>query len=303
MTTGTVWHDTGGEWNPDTLTLRRAERTVRMAHKSGQSKGGNQHAEPAKERAISSTLPAIDASIQDLGEISRRAWDALEKANDPPYLFRHGCLPCRIERDDDGAPIIRILTPDRLRHELARRVRWYVSSKQNGVEIKKDAKPPMDVVKNMLATADIPLPILSRIVETPVFAPDGSIQTFVGYHPNTMTYYNAVDGFALPDIPKTPSTDHIRYAKEIILDDFLQDFKFVAEADRSHAVALLLLPFVRDMIVGPTPNHLIESPTPGSGKGLLADVVLRPALGRKIGTIAQARDGDEWRKRLTARLR
>ncbi|HST19788.1 MAG TPA: ATPase, partial [Blastocatellia bacterium] len=43
-----------------------------------------------------------------------------------------------------------------------------------------------------------------------------------------------------------------------------------------------------------------EAPIAGSGKGLLADVTLRPAVGRHMGVIAQARDGDEWRKRLTA---
>ncbi len=37
------------------------------------------------------------------------------------------------------------------------------------------------------------------------------------------------------------------------------------EADRAHALALLLLPYARDLIDGPTPNHLAESPEPGSG--------------------------------------
>ena len=43
-------------------------------------------------------------------------------------------------------------------------------------------------------------------------------------------------------------------------------------ADLANAVAAFILRFVRLLIEGPTPLHLIESPTPGSGKGLLADV-------------------------------
>jgi hypothetical protein len=81
------------------------------------------------------------------------------------------------------------------------------------------------------------------------------------------------------------------------------EFPFVDEPDRAHAVALLLLPFVRDMIPDPTPNHLIEAPCPGSGKGLLADVLMLPSLGRNVSLVAEARDDDEWRKRISAALR
>jgi hypothetical protein len=59
------------------------------------------------------------------------------------------------------------------------------------------------------------------------------------------------------------------------------------------------------MIEGPTPNHLIEAPVQGSGKSLLADVLLRPAIGLRLGFMAQIdrssfSHGEEWRKRLTA---
>ncbi len=56
------------------------------------------------------------------------------------------------------------------------------------------------------------------------------------------------------------------------------------------------------MIDGPTPLHLIEAPTPGSGKGLLAEVLLFPAVGHAVGVIPQTADDDEMRKQVTARL-
>jgi hypothetical protein len=95
----------------------------------------------------------------------------------------------------------------------------------------------------------------------------------------------------------------VEIARGLILDDLLGDFPFVEDADRAQAVGLLLLPFVRDLIDGATPNHLIEAPVPGSGKGLCADCLLLPAVGTNISLIAEARDDEEWRKRITAALR
>src|SRR5262245_62098027 len=121
-------------------------------------------------------LLSIDAGIKDLTRITKLAWAALERVNLPPYLFRHGGMPCRLESDDDGAPIIRILNKNRLRCEVALAARWFVR-RGGSTGAKEDAKPPMDVVENMLATPEPPLPILSRITEVPVFASDGTLQT------------------------------------------------------------------------------------------------------------------------------
>jgi len=67
-------------------------------------------------------------------------------------------------------------------------------------------------------------------------------------------------------------------------------------------VAFLLLPFVRELIDGSTPLHLIEKPTPGTGAGLLAEALTFPSAGRQISTMTEGRDEDEWRKRITAKL-
>ncbi len=63
------------------------------------------------------------------------------------------------------------------------------------------------------------------------------------------------------------------------------------------------MPFVRDLIYGPTPLHLIEKPSPGTGASLLADVLTFPAIGRTAPVMTEARNEDEWRKRITAKLR
>ena len=69
-------------------------------------------------------------------------------------------------------------------------------------------------------------------------------------------------------------------------------------------MCLLLEPFVRVLIDGSTPLYLVEAPTPATGKSLLVDAFTSPALGRRrAAKMAEARDPDEWRKRLTAKLR
>jgi putative DNA primase/helicase len=251
-------------------------------------------------RQHTSRLRPINAKSQDLETITRQAWSALEETNDPPRLFLHGGVPSRLSLDRDGRPRLEVLTVDRMRHELARSAYWFTEN-QEGQKV--DAKPPLDVVRDILATPNPPLPVLDRIVEVPTFGPDGTLQTEPGYYPASRCYHAPVGNIGFPPIPMKPSPVDVEMARTLMYDYMFSDFPFKSEADKAHAVALFLLPFARDLIDGPTPNHLIESPVPGTGKGLLADVALQPALGRNIAVIAQARDGDEWRKRLTAVFR
>jgi len=104
-------------------------------------------------------------------------------------------------------------------------------------------------------------------------------------------------------IPDRPTRADLEQAKDLILSQLLGDFPFTNEAERAHAVALILLPFIRGLIDGPTPLHLIEKPSPGTGASLLIDIVSYVTTGRPVTAMTEGRDEDEWRKRLTARLR
>ena len=130
------------------------------------------------------TKVQINAGDQDLERITDKAWSAIEQANQPPYLFRYGDVPCRVEHNDQQSVVVRQLTQDRLRYELVRVAKWQRRKDIGGGEWAWiPAKPPMDVIKDMLAAPNYPLPFLSRITEVPVFAPDGTLQTDPGYHP------------------------------------------------------------------------------------------------------------------------
>lgn len=244
-------------------------------------------------------LPTLDAGDHHLPRITGLAWEALYRANDPPRLFRFAGLVSRLERDDQGAPAARTLTEDRLRHELARAATWQIARKDAVL----DALPPMAVVRDLLATPDPRLPILDQITEVPIFAPDGSLQLTLGYAARSRAYYAPPAGFTVPAVADEPDAADVARARDLITQDLLGDFPFVDAPELAHAVGLLILPFVRALIHGPTPLHLIEKPMPGTGASLLADALTLPALGRPVAAMTEGRDEDEWRKRITARLR
>ena len=100
-----------------------------------------------------------------------------------------------------------------------------------------------------------------------------------------------------------PTARQVDAARELLLDDLLVDFPFATESDRAHAIAALLLPFVRRMIDGPTPLHLIESPSPGTGKSLLAKAISKITLAKKDAeSIPLAKDEGENAKKITSIL-
>ena len=246
-------------------------------------------------------LPRINASERDLRALSEACWAAIYAGNDPPRLFLHGDEIVRLEQGEQG-PVLRHLDAGGLRHEAARAAQWYAKKLVGGAWQEFDAAPPRDVIEDMLAypLEQLQLPPVTRIVRTPVFAPDGTLLVTKGYHPAGRVVIYPPPG--IPPVPQTPDRQTIASAVALI-DEMIADFPFCNGADRAHAFALLLLPFVRDLIDGPTPLHLIEAPTPGTGKGLLATVLLLPATGGDLGTTTQGRDEDEWRKRLTTWLR
>jgi hypothetical protein len=294
-----------GKWDEVHGDATYGQSTIRLAlSRAGQRwSSRNDRQSKTKTERMARALPAIDASNLNLPAIAEEAWDALLTANMPPRFFLHGRRPTRLERDKDQACILVNLTRERLRHELGRVATWYVPEKQDdGTWGQKIVLPPMWLVDDMLARPELPFPWLTRITETPVFAPDGTLQTTPGYHLASQTMYAPPPRLQVPEVPARPTAGDVMLATKLI-DEMLHDFPFVDAADKAHAKALWLLPFVRDLIPDPTPNHLIESPGPGSGKGLLADVLLRPAVGQHVGIVTEAKDEDEIRKRLTTRLR
>ena len=103
-------------------------------------------------------------------------------------------------------------------------------------------------------------------------------------------------------MPDRPTSGHVAHSVGLI-NSMIADFPFVEDADRAHAIAMMLQPFARDLIAGPTPLYLIEKPSPGTGATLLSTALMWPALGRVPKAFTEASNEEEWRKRITSTLR
>ncbi|MFN4140276.1 toprim domain-containing protein [Aestuariivirga sp.] len=245
-------------------------------------------------------LPVLRADEGDLARAVERVWSLLLASNRTPWLFRYAGQPTWVVPDDEGRPVAAALNEDRLRHMLARLAAWV---RQNAKGEMVPAPPPLAVVKSVLATPDPGLPVLMGIVNTPVFGRNGKLLTSPGYHPDARLLYQPAPGFAVPAVPERPTSKQIAEARALICEDLLGDFPFVSPSEMAHGVALLLLGFLRSMINGPTPLHLIEKPTPGTGATLMVDSIATILTGSGASVMTEGRDDEEWRKRVTAKLR
>jgi len=255
---------------------------------------------PINYQGSGEAIPTLRADEGDLARSVERVWSLLMASNRTPWVFRFAGQPTWVVPDDEGRPVATAITEERLRHMLARLAHW---KKLNGKGELVAAPPPIAVVKSVLATPDPALPVLVGIVNTPVFGRGGTLLTTPGYHPDARLLYAPTPGFVVPTIPAKPSAAEVAAARSLLCEDLLGDFPFVGPAEMAHVIALLLLGFLRGMIDGPTPLHLIEKPSPGSGATLMVDAVATILTGSGASVMTEGRDDDEWRKRVTAKLR
>jgi len=239
----------------------------------------------------------------DLDDITKKAWTAVAKANDPPELFLHHDDIVRLGLGPAGEPSLVPLDVDRMRHALCEKIAWTRLGKNGPVS----AFPHQDLVRNILVSPSPGLPRLRRIVRAPVFASDGRLLSAPGFDESSGILHVPFGGFSLAPIRTKPTAKMVADARKFICQELLADFPFVLDGDvnsnLAHAVALLLLPFGRDLYEGSAPLHMVEAPTPGTGKGLLVHALASPALGKTPPMMPEVGNEDEWRKRLTAVLR
>lgn len=251
-------------------------------------------------------LPEIVAKGRQLRDVTRDALAALGAANDPPRIFVHERTLVRLAPSAEPADPLGIepLAEPQVRNELTGAADFVVSrpDRRTGEEVRTAVPPPREAVEDVLAQARWDFPVLRGVVDRPILRRDGSILRTPGYDPVSGLYLDPAPGLRVPPITDRPTARDVTEAVAL-LEQPLADFAFVSPADKATALALGLLPFVRELIPGPTPLHMIEAPTPGTGKGLLADVQLYPASGKQRGLLSQAGADDEWRKRLLSELR
>jgi hypothetical protein len=242
-------------------------------------------------------LPMIETNSRQLREMTSDALNALVSQNTPPSVFARSGL-VRVTIDEQCTASVQMLTIDSLRGRMARTADWMSTSEKRGVI---EVSPPAAVVQDLLSLHEWPgVPPLRGVVTAPCFSPGGEIEMTSGYHAASRLYYHAQPPLQLPELQTSP--DAVRDAVQLLCVEWLGQFPFVGQSSLAHAIAQLLLPFVREMIDGPTPLHLWDAPSPGSGKSLGAKVLTLPFAPQGPMLMTEGNDEDEWRKRITATL-
>jgi hypothetical protein len=156
--------------------------------------------------------------------------------------------------------------------------------------------PPEPVVKQILRMTDEwPFPVLAGVIGTPTLRPDFSLLAQDGYDAATGLYLLS-GGLKLPLIPSRPTSDDA-VAAFVRLDHLLEGFAFANPESRGVAMSLFMTAVLRGAFPV-VPLHLIDAPSPGSGKSYLADIAAIIATGEGCAVFAQGEKLEETEKRL-----
>ncbi len=242
--------------------------------------------------------PIINRYNRRLRDLVKESIAALDAANRSAItIFQRSGALVRIKRED-GAAAVEVLDADSLALILDEAADWVI----DGGKEHKVIEPHERVVRATLKLPEYPFPNLRCIAQAPFFNAAGSLVSSPGYDKASGVFLDPVGLGALDPIPEQPSADAVRAALDYLLGELLGEFPFATKADQANALALLLVPFVREMIGGPVPLHVIDSPQVGTGKSLLASVAHLIATGREAPTGVERFDQSEAHKAITAIL-
>ncbi|HEY0076512.1 MAG TPA: DUF3854 domain-containing protein, partial [Abditibacteriaceae bacterium] len=252
----------------------------------------------AKHAELQATgLPIIETAGRQLRDKLRDLSAAIAHYNEgDPKLFTGAAGLVRLERDGTGQ--LRIIGADAsaIQTTAAHAASWIATSEKFGVQ---DVNPPRDLCQNYLSHAGrYGVPPIETVMAVPFFAEDGTLCGTSGYYEAARAFLDLPNGFVLPDT--SPTEQNIEAAKALLFDTVLGEVAFEDQSSRAHALALMILPFVRNMIPGATPLHLWDAPDRGSGKTYGAGLCVAP-FARPRPT-AEKNDKAEWRKALFTEL-
>jgi hypothetical protein len=247
-------------------------------------------------------LPEIITNNRQLPDLTADAIKAIDKANDPPRLFRRSGAVVRLRRDDEGVAYCDPLSIPALRGEIARAAGWKRWTGKGDKAVAINDKPPREVVEDLLSHPGWRLPVINQIIESPVFLADGRLIDQPGYHPDCRLWYEPGAGLEIVHVPLHPTEDQIADSVRLLRDEMLGDFPFVSDSDRANCLAFYLLPAVRQLIVGNTPMHVFGASKQGTGKGRLVDLWGLIWLGRTPSLTTEPHSDKEWGEKIGSSL-
>jgi hypothetical protein len=216
-------------------------------------------AQARNDQATSQARIRVQVNERFLRDIVTDAVAALVAVNEPPTFFVRGSELVQVPPAGAHAEPLSVAVLRVLLDLAADFVSVHVTEKDGEVVI--PARPPHDVLESVLAVPPSnKFPQLVSIRSVPVTLPDGRLLATDGYDPDSGLLLRL---HGLEDVRTDMPVDE---AREWLLNELFGDFPFVDDASRAHTLALVLEPFVRPTIDGPTPLYLIDAPLRGAAK-------------------------------------
>lgn len=253
------------------------------------------------DRQPSDLIAEVGEVVVDANGARIAAAGDVPGADAMPLLFvRSGqMVGLRLEREQ---PRLHTLTETEAYGVLVRVADWFTERDGKEGPSRSATTPPHDLARDVLAFPPRGLVELDGVVSTPVFGSDGALLSAPGYHAGDRLWLRVDPRLGVVEVPASPTREHVAAARQLLETELLADFPWAGDSDRAHMLAALLLPFARRLVDGCTPLHVIEAPTAGSGKGLLAKLVGLVTTGELVQSRTLPSDDDEIRKALTAEL-
>jgi hypothetical protein len=246
----------------------------------------------------------ILSETPDLHDQSRLTLEAIASFGREVYKMDRSLVRV-VTNENENKKKIELLTRDSLRHEASHAVRYAArKSKGDGTSCYSIKKyPPLDIIKDALASAEIPLPVINGILSHPTISENGKMIHKPGYNSDIKFYIDADAEIlkAAENVPVTPTAEEVAEAVKAI-DEVIINFPFKSAADRAGYFAMLLTLMFLPLINGSIPLFLIRAPTPGTGKTLLGETGIKIVTGRPAATTPEMENEEELKKTLHSLL-
>lgn len=249
-------------------------------------------------------LPEVIVTGKQLREVSDEILAAVRLRNDPPFLFVRSGEMVWAPLDENGSIAIKSVSDAVLAGRIARSANLFAKKVRQETVIRVPVFPTAEVVRDILAMAPMTWGIdpLESVTEAPIVGPEGKVLTVAGYDRNMRVLYVPEPNLVVPPISENPTSEEDKAAVDW-LHEALCDFPFVGRASFANSIAMLLTPMVRRAVQGNVPAAIVSAPMPGSGKGLLCEIVSIVHTGNLASMKpSPSFEDEEWRKSITALL-
>ena len=179
------------------------------------------------------------------------------------------------------APRIQTAPLSKLRGYLCHVASWWKYDGRKAAYTPTD--PPEHVARLLLDYGEWQVPPLTGIATRPFLRPDLTLCQTPGYDRASGVL---LSGTHAPLVLPSPLTEEAAQSAWSAFTALWQDFPFATARDTAATLAALLTLIARPAIAGCTPLFAFVSSTPGTGKGLLTDV---------LSLIASGEEATRWR--------